>query len=67
MGVIEPHGVANLDPRGSIDRIYVGEHQMLIHYTKYIWFQKMIFKVSPIISLWKLLIPNVWSVLTPGA
>ena len=26
-----------------------------------------IFKGSPIISLWKLLIPRVWSVLTRGA
>ena len=26
-----PWGVANLDPRGMVGRIYVGEHQTLLH------------------------------------
>ena len=35
MGANEPWGMANLDPRGMIDRIYVGDHLMLLH-TKYL-------------------------------
>ena len=35
MGVIDFRGVANLDPRGLIGRIYVGDHLTLLH-TKYI-------------------------------
>ena len=33
-----PRGVANLDPRGMIGRIYEGYHLMFIH-TKYIGFR----------------------------
>ena len=32
MGDNEPLGVANLDPRGMIGRIYVGDHLMLLHF-----------------------------------
>ena len=35
MGDNEHRGVANLDPRGMIGRIYVGDHLMLLH-TKYL-------------------------------
>ena len=35
MGANEPRGVANLDPRGMVGRIYVGDHLMLLH-TKYL-------------------------------
>ena len=35
MGANDPWGVANLNPRGLIGRIYVGEHYTLLH-TKYI-------------------------------
>ena len=35
MGAIEPWGVANLDPRGMVGRIYVGDHLTLLH-TKYL-------------------------------
>ena len=31
----EPRGVANLDPRGTVGRIYVGDHLTLL-YTKYL-------------------------------
>ena len=31
----EPRGVANLDPRGMVGRIYVGDHLTLLH-TKYL-------------------------------
>ena len=34
MGVNIPQGVAPLDPRGLIGRIYVGDHKTLL-YTKY--------------------------------
>ena len=35
MGDNEHRGLANLDPRGMIGRIYVGDHLMLLH-TKYL-------------------------------
>ena len=35
MGAIDPLGVASLDPRGLIGRIYVGDHYILLT-TKYI-------------------------------
>ena len=31
MGANNPLGVANLDPRGMVDRIYVGDHLTLLH------------------------------------
>ena len=31
MGDDDPRGVANLDPRSMIGRIYVGYHQLLLH------------------------------------
>ena len=31
MGAKGPRGVANLDPRGMNDRIYVGDHLTLLH------------------------------------
>ena len=44
MGANEPRGVANLDPRGMVGRIYVGDHLTLLH-TKctklwVLWFQR---------------------------
>ena len=35
MGANEPRGVANLDPRGMVGRIYVGDHLKLLQ-TKYL-------------------------------
>ena len=35
MGVDEPRGVANLDPRGMDGRVYVGDHLTLLH-TRYL-------------------------------
>ena len=35
MGANEPRGVANLDPRGMVGRIYVGDHLTFLH-TKYL-------------------------------
>ena len=29
MGANDPRSVANLEPRGMVDRIYVGDHQTL--------------------------------------
>ena len=34
VGVNDPRGMANLDPRGMVGRIYVGDHYTLL-YTKY--------------------------------
>ena len=31
MGANDPRGTANLDPRGMVGRIYVGDHQTLLH------------------------------------
>ena len=31
MGANESCGVANLDPRGMVGRIYVGDHKTLLH------------------------------------
>ena len=31
MGVNDPRGMANLDPRGMVGKIYVGDHQTLHH------------------------------------
>ena len=31
----EPRGMASLNPRGMVGRIYVGDHLMLLH-TKYL-------------------------------
>ena len=51
-----PRGVANLDPRGMIGRIYEGYHLMLLH-TKYIGLrpcgfrEEDFFHIFPIISL----------------
>ena len=35
MGANELQGMVNLEPRGMIDRIYVGDHLTLLH-TKYL-------------------------------
>ena len=35
MGANEPQGVDNLDPRGMVGRIHVGDHLTLLH-TKYL-------------------------------
>ena len=35
MGANDPRGVANLDPKGMVCRIYVGDHLILLH-TKYL-------------------------------
>ena len=35
MGANEPRGMANLDPRGMVGRIYVGDRLTLLH-TKYL-------------------------------
>ena len=44
MGANDPRGMASLGPRGVFGRIYVGDHQTLLH-TKYVglwasWFQR---------------------------
>ena len=36
LGADESWGVANLDPRGMVGRIYVGDHLSLLH-TKYMY------------------------------
>ena len=55
----EPRGVANLDPRGMVGRIYLGGHLTLLH-TKYLssgphgFGEEVVFLSFPIISLWEL-------------
>ena len=31
MGANKPRGMANLDPRGMVGRIYIGDHLILLH------------------------------------
>ena len=63
----EPRGVASLDPRGMVGRIYVGDHFTLLH-TKYLsyglyGFREVFFKLFfSIISLWELRSPGVWPI-----
>ena len=61
LGNNDPRGVANLDPRGMIGRIYVEYHLTLPH-TKYTSFRPCGFRedflnVFPIISLWQIMTP----------
>ena len=81
MGANEPRGMASLDPRGMVGRIYVGDPLSLLC-TKYLSLglmvsMKKIFEAFPIISLWELMTPSPplapapspkeWPVWTPGA
>ena len=59
----DPEGLVNLEPRGMVGMIYVGDHQTLL-YTKYIrcgpygyGIEDFFLKFFPIISLYELLIP----------
>ena len=54
--LMTPWGVANLDPRGIVGRIYVGHHQTLL-YTKFISCGPHNFREDffSIISLWELM------------
>ena len=65
MGVIDPQGVASLDSRGLIGRPMLWSTRCC-YILKYLVSEKKIFKVSPKISLWKLLIHKMWPVLTQG-
>ena len=62
MGDDDPRGVANLDPRDMIGRIYVEYHLTLLH-TKYTSFRPCGFREEdfkmffPIISLWQIMTP----------
>ena len=64
-----PLGVDNLDPRGLIGRIYVGDHKTVLH-TKYIRCAPHGFRKEdcfPIIFLWELMTPEAWPVWAPRA
>ena len=50
MGANESQGVANKDPRGMMDRIYVGDHLMLLH-TKYLSSQPCGFREEDFLSI----------------
>ena len=71
MGANGAQGLASLDPRDLIGRIYVVDNYILLH-TKYIssgphGYREKLFKVFPIISLWQLMLPRVWPIRTLGA
>ena len=72
MGANDPRGVASLDPRNLIGRIYIGDHKKLLH-TKYIssglhgFREEVFFSIFPIINLWELMTPGAWPVWAPGA
>ena len=70
MGDNDPRGVANLNPRGMIGRIYVEYHLILLH-TKYTSLRSCCFReedvlnVFPIISLWQIMTPRGVAYLDP--
>ena len=66
MGANDSWGVDSLDPKGLIDRIYVGDHKTLLH-TKYISRRPHGFSEDDLLSLWELMTPGAWPFLTPGA
>ena len=71
MGANDPRGIASLDPRGLIGRIYVGDHYTLLP-TKYIstgphGFKDDFFQVLSISSLSVLMTHGAWPVWTPGS
>ena len=49
MGANDPWGMAILDPRGLIGRIYVADHKTLLH-TKYITFRPDGFREEDLLS-----------------
>ena len=62
IGDDDPRGVANLDPRGMIGRIYVEYHLTLLH-TKYTsfrpcGFREEYFQMFPIMSPWQIMTPR---------
>ena len=66
-----PWGVVILEPRGLIGKIYVGDHNTLLH-TQYVsdgphGFREEDFFRFPIISRWELITPRAWPVFNPGA
>ena len=72
MGDNEHRGVANLDPRGNVGRIYVGDHLMLL-YTKYLssgpngFSEKKIFQLVSHYKSMKIMSPGAWPIWTLGA
>ena len=56
-----PWGVANLEPRGLIGRICVGDHYTLLH-TQYIGCGPHGFREEDFLSLspWELMAPGAW-------
>ena len=72
MGANEPWSVTNLDPRGMIGGIYVGDHLTLLH-TKYLssgpygFREEDFLSFFSIVSLWELMSPGVWPIWTLGA
>ena len=59
----DPEGLVNLEPRGMVGMIYVGDHQTLLYYTMYLscgpygYGTEDFFQVFQIRSLCELLIP----------
>ena len=64
-------GLACMDPRGKVGRIYKEDDIYTLLYTKYesfrpCGFRDFIFYVFPIVSLCELMTPGVGTFLTPG-
>ena len=56
----DPQGMGNLDHRGMVDRIYIGDHFSLLH-TTYMsrgFREEDLFLSFSILSLWKLMTPQ---------
>ena len=61
-------GEASLEPRGLIGRIYVGDHNTLLH-TQYISYEPHGFREEDFLSFthYKSMTPGAWPVWTPKA
>ena len=72
MGDDDPRGVANLDSRGMIGRIYIEYHLTLLH-TEYTRFRPCVYKkkICKCFSHYKPMAdndaPGAWPIWTPGS
>ena len=71
MGANEPRGMASLDPRGMVGRIYVGDHLTLLH-TKYLSSEPYGFREEDFLSFFAVFffffsIISIWELMSPRA
>ena len=64
---IDPRDDANLNSRGIVGRINIGNHIKNNIEAEGFMVSEIFFLNFPIISLWKLMTLRVWPIWTPGA